>query len=1203
MNTERASYFTERSYTTSEAENKKDIFEYWKKILGEDTLRVAEKCYGIDLVKVLNSENYVCENNHVMSEMEKVKIELFEKPINYNYSGFKGEKLAFDNFFIPLINYGIDILKNGTSLFLTDSIIDTYANTLLERLGKISLGILMFEMYLCKKTGKLNGRNSEEEYDYYNNNFLSKKSYKQEIFNIYPCLLRSVTETVENLSSYYVLLLERLNKDKNEIANKFCGGLEFKNVVEISSNISDSHKKGNRVSILKLDNGTKIVYKPRSLKIEKVYFDFLGKINAGCKYEMYEPKILDCQEYGWEEFVYYKSCKTEDEIRRYFYRFGILIFGSYILNTNDLHEENVIAAGEYPIIIDAETILDNRRRGRTNSAKEEINYILHESVLYSGLLPHYRFSNLGQGVDMSAIKGSEGKEYPIVIPKIADLCTSNMRFVYEHPTTGVNQNLVKLDGENVSAFHYLKEINAGFEDAYKYVLENKEKFLEYADMFGNLNIRHLVQDTQRYSMLLHTSFHPDFMQDGRDRQMFLCSLFKQYEATQGDKIDISELKATTSIGRNGMSLAKMKEITEEHNFSFKAYGNYETEENLIKCLPIIMCSKENHYVVVAEKKYGKYILLDPLKGKEKVDYSYIKKNFLDVLVCVRPTEKNYKREKRESFLIPINKSKLFLASILTLVTQGIILIPPLIIKKIVNEITYDTLGFNFVKYALLILSVALSYLLANLAKKRVILILQNNIYKDTIFLMLNKIFDIDLSYFESHSSGDIENRFNSVSDIYEFISTALISTVIDVVTAVFCGIMMITQSIPLFAVIIVMTVIQITIVMILNQKARIKVKNYIADQSALQARMVETLTNIQQIRCMRIENMLSDSLKQDYKHLIKRLRERVQISDIMESVVGAFSIASSLILYVIGGYLVCDNRLELGTLIAFVTLAGYFTGPFQTLSLVVPQINVLKETMIRLKELMNYKSNRKNGTQHINSFESMEMQQVTFSYYGSTKPDVENVSMMLKKGEKIAFVGSSGSGKTTITKLLLNVFSHYQGQILVNGEDIKQICKEDIDRIFAIVTQVPMAMNGTIRENVDITNTLTDEEIYHYLDLVELKDDIEKFPLGLNTFVGENGQNISGGQKQRIAIARALALKPEVIIFDEATSNLDPLTERRICNNLKQLHITQIVVTHRLNAIQDADTIYVVEKGKIIESGTHVELLQLKGAYYDSVNN
>lgn len=113
------------------------------------------------------------------------------------------------------------------------------------------------------------------------------------------------------------------------------------------------------------------------------------------------------------------------------YWFSVVIFLIQMIYM----KENVIAAGEYPIIIDAETILDNRRRGRTNSAKEEINYILHESVLYSGLLPHYRFSNLGQGVDMSAIKGSEGKEYPIVIPKIADLCTSNMRFVYEHPTT------------------------------------------------------------------------------------------------------------------------------------------------------------------------------------------------------------------------------------------------------------------------------------------------------------------------------------------------------------------------------------------------------------------------------------------------------------------------------------------------------------------------------------------------------------------------------------------------------------------------------------------------------------------------------------------------------------------------------------------------------------------------------------------------
>lgn len=159
----------------------------------------------------------------------------------------------------------------------------------------------------------------------------------------------------------------------------------------------------------------------------------------------------------------------------------------------------------------------------------------------------------------------------------------------------------------------------------------------------------------------------------------------------------------------------------------------------------------------------------------------------------------------------------------------------------------------------------------------------------------------------------------------------------------------------------------------------------------------------------------------------------------------------------------------------------------------------------------------------------------------------------------------------------MNVFSHYQGQILVNGEDIKQICKEDIDRIFAIVTQVPMAMNGTIRENVDITNTLTDEEIYHYLDLVELKDDIENSHWDL-IHLWEKMDRTFQEDKTAYCYSKSIGTETGSYYFDEATSNLDPLTERRICNNLKQLHITQIVVTHRLNAIQDADTIYVVEK-------------------------
>ena len=678
----------------------------------------------------------------------------------------------------------------------------------------------------------------------------------------------------------------------------------------------------------------------------------------------------------------------------------------------------------------------------------------------------------------------------------------------------------------------------------------------------------------------------------------LTMLFQYY----GFNIDISEMKARIKIGRNGVSLAKMRDIAEEYGFSFKAYSDYLEEQNLLSNLPVIMCSKENHFVVVSERKHGKYVVLDPVKGKLKMNYADIQNAFLNILVLIRPSGNISYNKIKSDFQVPVNKTKFVIAILLTFIAQSIVLVPSLVIQNIVNVISYNEHDFAIIKYIIVAFLIAVLFFGVNLVKKKILLLLQNEIYEDTIFLMIDKIFNIDLSYFESHSSGDVESRFNSINDIYEFVSGALITTTVDVITAVFCGILMITQSSSLFLLIMILTVIQILIVVLLNRKARVKTKNYIADQSILEARMIEILTNIQQIRCMRIENLLCSSIKDDYTHLISRLKDRIKISDLMESIIGAFSMLSSILLYAVGGLLVFRGKIKLGTLISFATLAGHFTGPFQTLSLVAPQFNVLKETLIRLKELMNYQSDYENGNERIEHFESIDLVKVTYSYLGSAEPDIENITLEINKGEKVAIVGSSGGGKTTIITLLLNVFSNYDGEILLNKKNIKNILKEDVDRIFAIVTQVPMAMNGTIKENIDLTNSLSEEEIYSCLEMVELREDIEKFPLKLNTYVGENGQNISGGQKQRIAIARALALKPEVIIFDEATSNLDPITEKKICDNLKKLHITQIVITHRLSAVEDADKIYVIDKGKISEFGTYAQLIKVKEGYFAAAN-
>ena len=347
-------------------------------------------------------------------------------------------------------------------------------------------------------------------------------------------LLVPLQVSVRNALDNYKIFVDRLAQDHDLIVEKLCEGKNFSHILKIKGGISDSHKKGSSVFIVSLDNGYQIVYKPHSLECEEKYQTFLDFVSKGCKYTIGKYTILNCGKYGWEEYVQQADCHTEAEVKRYFYRFGMLIFANYILNTNDLHVENLIAVGETPIIIDTETILGNYRVDYAETARDRIHLIIQDSVLYSGLLPCYKYAQAGHGINMGAINGSAGDEYPITIPRIKDNFTSNMHFEYVHPVTEENSNQVILKGRSVDPTKYKQEVNEGFCDAYLNLLKRKKKALEAVKVFCNINIRYLVQDTQRYSMILHTSYHPDFLQNAMFRELMLCSLLKDYKKVQGN---------------------------------------------------------------------------------------------------------------------------------------------------------------------------------------------------------------------------------------------------------------------------------------------------------------------------------------------------------------------------------------------------------------------------------------------------------------------------------------------------------------------------------------------------------------------------------------------------------------------------------------------------------------------------------------------
>ena len=199
------------------------------------------------------------------------------------------------------------------------------------------------------------------------------------------------------------------------------------------------------------------------------------------------------------------------------------------------------------------------------------------------------------------------------------------------------------------------------------------------------------------------------------------------------------------------------------------------------------------------------------------------------------------------------------------------------------------------------------------------------------------------------------------------------------------------------------------------------------------------------------------------------------------------------------------------------------------------------------------------------------MDNVCFRYVANGNEVLHNVSLNAKNSQKIAIVGASGSGKTTITKLIMGLYDEYAGKIKINGKELSSICLESFQARSSIVTQVPLIVDGTIKENICWGATVDDEKIFDILKVCNLYEEVMKFPLNINTNVGEDGQNISGGQKQRIAIARALIKSPSILIFDEGTSNLDPVSERNIYQNIRKLGTIQIIVTHRYNTIIDAD--------------------------------
>lgn len=390
----------------------------------------------------------------------------------------------------------------------------------------------------------------------------------------------------------------------------------------------------------------------------------------------------------------------------------------------------------------------------------------------------------------------------------------------------------------------------------------------------------------------------------------------------------------------------------------------------------------------------------------------------------------------------------------------------------------------------------------------------------------------------------------------------------------------------------------------LSKRIKVIQKTIVKETTALAGATTESLRNIELIRSLGLTNQEIKRLNLTTKKILQLELKKVKSIRSLSFVQGTFvNLMRQSILFVLA-YLVFRSHLSLGQMMTMQFFSFFIFGPLQELGNIILAYREAETSLQNFEKLMNSPVEPKpQNPVTIGDINSLAFNAVSFKHASAKHPALNKISFNVNRGETIAFVGPSGSGKTTLVKLLVGLYHPAEGEIKYNGIPYQELDIEGFRHQIGFVTQDTQLFAGTIRENLQfVSPSATDEEMVQALTKASAHTLLKRADNGLDTIIGEGGMKISGGEKQRLSIARALLRHPKLLVFDEATSALDSITEEAITNTVKSISNEKeqinILIAHRLSTIMHADRIYVLEKGAVVETGSHLDLVESKGLYY-----
>jgi ATP-binding cassette subfamily B protein len=541
----------------------------------------------------------------------------------------------------------------------------------------------------------------------------------------------------------------------------------------------------------------------------------------------------------------------------------------------------------------------------------------------------------------------------------------------------------------------------------------------------------------------------------------------------------------------------------------------------------------------------------------------------------------------------------------SLVLQLLNLAQPLVLQQIFDKVIVQQNLDTLYTLGIILLGVSLFQGLLGAVRTYLFADTTNRIDIALGAQVIQHLLRLPLRYFDTRPVGELQTRIAELGNIRGFLTGSLLTLALDALFSVIYIAVMLIYSGVLTAVTLSVVPLFLGLTIVASPLIKAQLRKAAEWNAATQSLLIEALNGVQTIKAQSAENSVRWQWQKRYSSFMSESFRTLMIG-VSAGTVGAFlNQLTGLLTLWVGAFLVIKGELTIGELIAFRIISGYVVGPLLNLATSWQSFQGVALSMERLSDVVDAQAE---GSQ--NEMDQLPMppiagevvfQDVEFRFNEAAPLVVNCANFQVPAGAFVGIVGRSGSGKSTIMKLLPRLYAPEAGRILIDGYDINKLQLSSVRRQIGIVPQDSLLFEGTIRDNIALTSPdSTSEEIMEAAKVACSHEFIMEMSEGYASRIGERGAGLSGGQRQRIAIARAVLQRPQMLILDEATSALDYLTERQVCLNLKRAFegSTVFFITHRLSTIRAADQILMMEQGSLVEQGTHEQLLDLQGRYY-----